>query len=102
MDLFGSPTPILDGHLLDEVNCLLGNAWFATLGFRLQLPIAAKEIPMPSQDRLRLDDVESGLPEASQPSRQCQAHPVTFCELRPFHRSFEDDQLLTKDGILDD
>ena len=59
LDLLGLPEGILPGHLSDEVDGLLGNARLITLGFRFPPPIPAEQVAMPSQNCLRLHNVQS-------------------------------------------
>jgi len=65
LNLLRSPERILSSHLPDEVDGLLRDARFTALGSRSQFPVAPEEVPMPSQDCLRLDDVQSRMPKAS-------------------------------------
>ena len=58
VNLLGAPFGILLSHLFDKVDGLLGDAGFAALGFRFPFPVATEEVMMPSQEGLRLQNVE--------------------------------------------
>ena len=92
MNLSGTPFGVLSSHLLDEFNGLTRNAGFPTLGDGLPFPVAAKHIPLPAQDNIRLEDVQSRLPAVG----QYHSSAVTKCEFWPFNRAFEDNELLTR------
>ena len=92
---------VLSGHLFDERNGLSWGEWFTVLGSGDAFPIALEHISMPTQDGVGLDDMQSGLPEVGEASQKGQTSPVTVGEFRPFDGALEDDQLLTKHGVLD-
>jgi hypothetical protein len=99
---FGAPEMILASHLLDEGNGLSRSEWFTALSFGVVFPVTLKHISMPTQDGVGLDDMQSRLPEVGEASQKGQTSPVTRCEIRPFNRAFEDDELLAEDGVLDE
>ena len=79
LNLLGLPERILSSHLSDEVDGLLWNARFVALYLGFSFPVAAKEVAVPSQQCVRLDDMECRLPELSEASQEHQAKSVAFC-----------------------
>lgn len=65
MYLLGALAGILSSHLLDKGDGFSREAWLAALGCRLPFPVAAKQFPMPAQDGVWLDDMQSRLPKVS-------------------------------------
>ena len=55
---------------------------------------------MPAKKRVWFHDVESRLPRVSQPRQKAQSNPVTSCQLGPFDRTVEDNELLPEHRIL--
>jgi hypothetical protein len=100
-NFLSAPEMILSGHLFDERNSLSRSKWFTVLSFGDASPVTLEHISMPTQDGIRLDDVQSRLPEVGEPSQKGQKTSVTVGKLRPFDRAFEDDKLLAEHGVLD-
>ena len=71
------------------------------LSFGDTSPVTLEHISMPTQDGIRLNNVQSRLPEVGETSQKGQTSPVTVGKLRPFDRAFEDDKLLAEHGVLD-
>ena len=57
---------------------------------------------MPAQQSIWLHDEESLLPGSNQPGQQDEKDAISFRACRPFHLPFEDDQLLSQEGIFGD
>jgi hypothetical protein len=57
---------------------------------------------VPAQQGIWLHNVQCWLPKLCEPGQQDQTHPISLGELRSLHLSFEHDQLLSQDGILND
>lgn len=55
---------------------------------------------MPTQKRVRLDDVEPVLPVSGEASEQDETNPVLVRQFRPFDLPSEDDQLLTQQHVF--
>jgi hypothetical protein len=55
---------------------------------------------MPAQQGLWLHDQQGLLPGSNQPGQQDEKDAIGFRACRPFHLPFEDDELLSQEGIL--
>ena len=58
------------------------------------LPIQAKELTMPAQHGLWLNDQKSLLPGSNQPGQQDEEDAIGTGDRWPFHLSMENDELL--------
>jgi hypothetical protein len=79
---------ILSGYLFDESTGFSRGGGFAALGLGDALPVAFEHIPMPTQNCIRLDDMQSRLPEVGEARQQGQSSAVTICNFRPFDGAF--------------
>jgi hypothetical protein len=87
-------------HLPDQSDGFLGYLGLARSGLGLALPIQAKELPMPMQKSVRLNDQESLLPRSNQRGHQDEEDAIGPAERWPFHLSLKDDELLAEEGIF--
>jgi hypothetical protein len=99
---FCTPESILFRHLPDQGDGFLVYFGFARSGLGLTLPIPAKELPMPAQQGVRLNNHEDLLPGTNQPGQQDEQDAIGVGACRPFHLSPEDDKLLAQEGIFRD
>jgi hypothetical protein len=65
-------------------------------------PIAAKQITMPAEQSVRLDDEESLLPELGAAGGEDEPIAVEVGELGSFHLAFEDNELLSQHHVFRD
>ena len=66
------------------------------------MPIATKQIAMPTQQGVRLDDEESLLPELGAAGGEDEPNAVEVGELGSFHLAVEHNELLSQHHILGD
>ena len=99
-DPFCSPQTIFVSHLLDLNDSFWWDARFLLNRFWLLFPIEPEQLPMPTQDRLRLHDMNGLFPILGEPWKQNQPNPVMMVQVRMLNLSIKHDQLLTKQGIL--
>ena len=101
LDSWGSPERILPRHATDESPHLGIDLRSTDLAEpRLPPPVQPEALPMPTDDRFRLDDDEDGAPirpEAGQPSPE---DPVALPEPRPFRALLQDRDLLPEGEVL--
>jgi hypothetical protein len=62
--------------------------------------IEAKQIPMPAQECILLNNVKSLFPETRTTREQNEEETVATGQQGPFHLSIEDDEWLTEQSIL--
>jgi len=73
----------------------------ARAGFRFMLPKHTKELTMPAQKRLRLDDKERLFPGSNHSSEKQQAEPIGPLARRSFDMPMQDDELLPQQRVFD-
>jgi hypothetical protein len=89
------PEPIILGHLSDQGDRFGGDLGLVRKDLGLTLPIPTKELPMPAEQGLWLDNEQGLVPASNQPSSQHEEHPIRFGACWPFHLTLEDDELLS-------
>src|SRR5215469_16204350 len=95
-----SPQSVVSGHFLDQGDTLCGDLWFGRICSGLVFPIELESLPMPSQERLWLDNEQRLLPVPNRPRQKNQEHPVRFGTGRSFHLSAEDNELLVQERVF--
>ena len=65
-------------------------------------PIAAKQIAMPTEQGVRLDDEEGPLPELGAAGQEDQSNAIAVGELGSFHLAVEYDELLSQHHVFRD
>ena len=96
---FCAPKPILSGHLPDQGDGFLGDLGRTRSGLGLMLPDQAKELPMPPEQGVWLDDEEGLFPRPNEPCQHDEEKAIRFRACWPFHLPLEDDELLAEKGI---
>jgi hypothetical protein len=102
-DPFSTPGAIVFGHGLDRGDNILSQRLTACLPFALRLssPNPSKEIAVPTQLRIGLNDHEGCLPGRQLPGDEDKQSPVTPREGRAFDLSLEHDELLTEASVCE-
>ena len=72
------------------------------LGFGLACPDEAKQVSMPAQQGVGLNDEERCLPRAQLAGQEYKGRPVAPGEGGAFRLATEDDHLLAQEGVLED
>ena len=71
-------------------------------GTRLPAPALAKELAVPPQQGVGLDDEQGMMPNAEAAGQQHQQGPVSWRATRALDATPQDDELLTEERILSD
>ena len=71
-----------------------GDAWLQLFLLRLAAPIQAKQVPMPTQQSVGLDNVQGLLPEPGAASQKNETRAVGRGQLWPLDLTPEDDELV--------
>jgi hypothetical protein len=85
---------------LPQGDILCGDLWFGRSCSGFVFPIELEALPMPSQERLWLNDEKRLLPVPNRPRQKNQEHPVRFGTGRSFHLSAEDNERLSKESVF--
>ena len=101
-DAFTAPPPILNGHLFNQ-----GNRGFIQAGsthwlVRFMPPEQPEALPMPLEQRLRLDNQQRLFPALYTTGKQHQQPSIKRRERRLFDLPLQDDQLLAQQRIFGD
>jgi hypothetical protein len=84
----------------DQRHGFCGYLWFGRCCSGLILPEQAKSLPMPPQERLRLDNEKRMLPCTRRPSEKDQDQTIRLCACWSFDLPTEDDELLPQEGVF--
>jgi hypothetical protein len=91
---FSAPESILRCHLPDQGDGFRGYLRLMRSGLRLALPNQAKELTMPTQQCVGLNNKKGLLPGSNQSGQQDEEHAIRLSIGWSFHLSTENDQLL--------
>ena len=100
---FGSPEPVLGRHAVDEGDDVRREtrfAWTARAGF--PPPEQSESFPVPSQDRLGLDQEQGMAPLGKESREQHEQASLVGAKGRAFDSARGDDELLSKKRVLGD
>ena len=64
------------------------NLWLA---LRLPPPMPAKQFPVPTKERIRLDDMNGLLPEFGKTGKKHEQQTIVFCKLGSFDLSIKNE-----------
>src|SRR5579871_2061963 len=82
---FAAPRLILDGHLFNQGNGCLIQAWSSGWLMRFMPPEQLEALPMPLEQRLRLDNQQRLFPTLHATDKQYQQPTIKRCECRLFY-----------------
>ncbi len=89
-----TPQPIVLRHLPDQGNRFRGDLRLVSRSLGPALPIQAKELPMPPEQGVWLNDKERLFPCPNHSCQEDEEHSIRFRACGPFHLAPEDDKLL--------
>jgi len=99
----GSPEPVVGRHAVDEGDNLRRDARFAwTVLAGCPPPEHSESFPVPSQDRLGLDQEQGLAPPAIEAREQHEQASLVDAKGRAFDGARGDDELLPKERVLGD
>jgi hypothetical protein len=96
----GTPKLVILDHLTKKLDHFRGYSLFFPPVPRYMTPIQAEQISMPTQERIRLDNVDSLMPVFCASCQQDKPETVAISQLRSFDLTPKDDQLLAKKDIF--
>jgi len=91
---FSAPESILHRHLSNQGNGFRGYPRLTRSGLRLALPDQTKELTMPTQECVWLNDEEGLFPGSNQPGEEDEERSIRLAANWLFHLPTENDELL--------